>query len=575
MKNSRIPLFIFALLCLGSVPNYAQFATALFGAPLGCSDTSGSGTAQTCTTSPEIVPQPGFWVTYVTTTTNTGDVTATINTQAGHIRKWSSASVLAAGDLVANVPVTLMWDGTYWEISVIGNAPSGSGGSPGGSPTQLQYNSASAFGGMSQFTYSSPTLTVGSGGVLNIAAGTLDLPASAAYAPTSAEVFGYDSTNNRAVLGNGTNTSYFPWFTATPTANSVPTFSGTLGLVQSSSITDNGSVVKSSEGFSIGTTTHGVVISENGGVAVATALGGLNFPLVGQGSADPTWSPVAYPSVVASGGVIYAVSSTLLSSSFALTANSPVLGGGPAGAPFTAAGFTSDGISKLTLGASGTGGGLALFPSSGNFTTTLNSAATASNTVKFFAAVPTNLDRFYCAVSSTTCTLTDAGYAYNAIPNADLANSAITIAGTSVSLGGSTTSLPSPGVIGGTTPAAGSFTTLTGSTFNSTTKCAAVGSAASPSVASCSAAPTGSFSCATNASGATCVVDTSAVTANSAIFVQPDSSLGTLLSVTCNTTADTALTAPRVSARSAGTSFTLTLGTFSSNPLCFSYFLVN
>ena len=84
--------------------------------------------------------------------------------------------------------------------------------------------------------------------------------------------------------------------------------------------------------------------------------------------------------------------------------------------------------------------------------------------MNFFAAVPTNLHLFYCAVSSTTCTLTDTGYAYNAIPNADLANSAITIAGTSVSLGGSTSSLPSPGAIGGTTPSTGAFTTLTATT---------------------------------------------------------------------------------------------------------------
>ena len=117
-----------------------------------------------------------------------------------------------------------------------------------------------------------------------------------------------------------------------------------------------------------------------------------------------------------------------------------------------------------TLGSSGNAGTLALFPASGNFTTTLGSAATASNTVNFFAAVPTNLHLFYCAVSSTTCTLTDTGYAYNAIPNADLANSAITIAGTSVSLGGSTSSLPSPGAIGGTTPSTGAFTTLTATT---------------------------------------------------------------------------------------------------------------
>jgi fibronectin-binding autotransporter adhesin len=117
-----------------------------------------------------------------------------------------------------------------------------------------------------------------------------------------------------------------------------------------------------------------------------------------------------------------------------------------------------------TLGKSGTAGTISLFPASGNFTTTLGSAATASNTVDFFASVPTNLDLFYCAVSTTTCTLTDAGYAYNSIPNADLAHSAITIAGTSVSLGGSTSSLPSPGAIGGTTPAAITGTTITANT---------------------------------------------------------------------------------------------------------------
>jgi hypothetical protein len=49
---------------------------------------------------------------------------------------------------------------------------------------------------------------------------------------------------------------------------------------------------------------------------------------------------------------------------------------------------------------------------------------------------------------------------------------------------------------------------------------------------------------------------------------------GTVLE-TCNTTADTGLTAPRVASRSSGTSFTINLGTFSTDPLCFDYFLVN
>lgn len=49
------------------------------------------------------------------------------------------------------------------------------------------------------------------------------------------------------------------------------------------------------------------------------------------------------------------------------------------------------------------------------------------------------------------------------LTNAGLTNSAVTIAGTSVALGGSTSSLPSPGAIGGTTPSTAAFTTLSAS----------------------------------------------------------------------------------------------------------------
>jgi hypothetical protein len=61
-----------------------------------------------------------------------------------------------------------------------------------------------------------------------------------------------------------------------------------------------------------------------------------------------------------------------------------------------------------TLGLSGTPGTLSLYPASGNFTSTLGSAATASNTVNFFATAPTTGDVIKCVTSSTTCTLTDA-----------------------------------------------------------------------------------------------------------------------------------------------------------------------
>ncbi len=71
--------------------------------------------------------------------------------------------------------------------------------------------------------------------------------------------------------------------------------------------------------------------------------------------------------------------------------------------------------------------------------------------------------------ASTTLPIIHWEYAApNIVSNAGLANSAITIAGTSVSLGGSTSSFPSPGVIGGTTPAAATFTTLTAASLVAT-----------------------------------------------------------------------------------------------------------
>ena len=66
-------------------------------------------------------------------------------------------------------------------------------------------------------------------GLQDLSSATVKLPASAAYAPTTAALFGYDTTNNRAVLGNGTNTSYLTWMTSAPTDTHFAVFSGTLG----------------------------------------------------------------------------------------------------------------------------------------------------------------------------------------------------------------------------------------------------------------------------------------------------------------------------------------------------------
>jgi hypothetical protein len=91
-----------------------------------CHDSSGSSTAQSCTTNPSFTIQKKDTIMYDTTTTNTGDLTIAVNGGAAvHVRKWLGSTVLASGDLPSGVAIPLYYDGTYWEIPTIGNSPSG------------------------------------------------------------------------------------------------------------------------------------------------------------------------------------------------------------------------------------------------------------------------------------------------------------------------------------------------------------------------------------------------------------------------------------------------------------------
>jgi hypothetical protein len=107
------------------------------------------------------------------------------------------------------------------------------------------------------------------------------------------------------------------------------------------------------------------------------------------------------------------------------------------------------------------------------------------------------------------------------------------------------------------------------------------GTPATPSNCSSSASPAVCLSSAAGsvviAAGATTVqVNTSAAGANSQIFVFPDETLGTKLGVTCNTTLATVASGLAITARTAGTSFTIsTTGTISTNPVCLNYLVVN
>lgn len=98
-----------------------------------CGDTSGSGTAQSCTTSPTFTPAAGSVIIYTTTTSNSGTgLTVNVNSLgAKSVAKWQTTTTLAAGDIKANTQILMTYDGTNWEASTIGNAPSGGGGGSG------------------------------------------------------------------------------------------------------------------------------------------------------------------------------------------------------------------------------------------------------------------------------------------------------------------------------------------------------------------------------------------------------------------------------------------------------------
>lgn len=94
-------------------------------------------------------------------------------------------------------------------------------------------------------------------------------------------------------------------------------------------------------------------------------------------------------------------------------------------------------------------------------------------------------------------------------------------------------------------------------------------SAASPAV--CGSAAAGSVVIA--AAAGTVTVNTTAVTANSQIFVMEDASLGTKLSVTCNSTSGRVY---EITNRTAATSFIISSTSNPvTNPACLSYLIVN
>ncbi len=127
---------------------------------------------------------------------------------------------------------------------------------------------------------------------------------------------------------------------------------------------------------------------------------------------------------------------------------------------------------------------------------------------------------------------------------------------------------------GSTPPTQNQTGAISGPLYQTTTNCAASGTAANPSVVSCAAAPAGIVYCDVAASGGTCTINTTVVTANSEILITPSAADNTLLSKTCNA-APTVVPFATLAAKVAGTSFTLNMPTLTVTGPCFHYTVIN
>lgn len=213
-----------------------------------------------------------------------------------------------------------------------------------------------------------------------------------------------------------------------------------------------------------------------------------------------------------------------------------------------------------------TGTGAAVFANTPTLVTPILGAATGTSLA---LGGSTNA----CTGGTAGCGQFDQGTAPSGLP----ANGIQDIAPTSVTSYRDTR----PGTVGSTgvdlvsvsgTVATHTYGPLTASLIPNTTA-SNCSNAASPAV--CGSAAAGAVALPTGITSVNLVVNTSLVTANSEIFLQSDDSL-TIAATTCNSTLATLVGGLAVTARTPGTSFTITYnGTIATNPLCVAYRLVN
>jgi hypothetical protein len=409
-----------------------------------------TGSSATAVSVPQATSSCGYGFGFYVQNAGTGTVTLTPTTSTVN-----GSSTLAVGPGLGCEVDTDSSSGNYNVYACTAVAPSGGGGSPGGSNTDVQYNSSSAFGGSDNFTWNGTTLGLGAAGTLGDIA-----------------------------LGNATSGTV----TLAPVT-------GALGSVTASFPANTGIIAEDNlvQSFTADQTFTGVIFNtKNGGNSIsASQFEGTPY---NSGTSTTDW-PLFYFRVGGTNPTTWSTAGTYLgynaqsgftgnffdahvnggASVFSLNYQGNIVGGTYNGSTIpTSAGTLSGSTGSFTTGdclevgstspleiqdngaACGSGGGGSAFNAltSGTNTTATMTVGTGG-TLTFSGSGVLNASTLGGATFATP----------GAIGSGTASTGAFTTlsASSTVSGTGFSTYLASPPAIGGTAPAAGAFTTLSAS----------------------------------------------------------------------------------------------------------------
>jgi hypothetical protein len=130
-------------------------------------------------------------------------------------------------NVTGNITLTHGSGLTFMQVTGLNGGGAGGSSTPGGSDTQLQYNSAGSFSGSADFTLSSHTLVGGASAILNMgsapAATGLKIPTAAGAAPTADGQIAVDSTAHALKFGSNGSTKTMMDTTTAVQSSQLPT----------------------------------------------------------------------------------------------------------------------------------------------------------------------------------------------------------------------------------------------------------------------------------------------------------------------------------------------------------------